>query len=126
VENFNATGLQIAYGGGADIQREPLYLFDCIYYLGSENQIRHDGIINELSTFVKLCIPNAITKKDNLPTLQGNPLKSDLTIRHGNIRYILDITFCEPDAPSYRAVATAKDRSDKYTAAFPTSFDSQS
>jgi hypothetical protein len=52
LENFITIGVQVACGCGANIQSEPLNLLDCIHYLRLENQIRDDGISNELWSFI--------------------------------------------------------------------------
>ena len=93
---------------GADIDEEPLHVLDCVKSLHVYNRRRHDAIVRALVQYIKQCLGTdqlSVEVESFLDTGDATAarVKADIVVYKGHEKYVLDVTICEPGAPSYRA-----------------------
>ena len=71
------------------------------------NRRCHDAVFRALVRYITQCLGSQQLQVEVETFLDtgdstGSRLKADIAVHHGNTRYVLDVTICEPGAPSYR------------------------
>ena len=90
-----------------DVDAEPLHVLDCVASQHKYNRRRHDAVVRALVTYITQCLGSQQLQVEVETFLDtgdstGSRVKADIVVHHGNTRYVLDVTICEPGAPSYR------------------------
>ena len=90
-----------------NVDAEPLHVLDCVASLHKYNRRRHDAFVRALVTYITQCLGSQQLQVEVETFLDtgdstGSRVKADIVVHHGNTRYVLDVTICEPGAPSYR------------------------
>ena len=92
-----------------DVDAEPLHVLDCVASLHKYNRRRHDAVVRALTrlvTYITQCLGSQQLQVEVPPVetsgfldtgdSTGSRVKADIVVHHGNTRYVLDITICEP------------------------------
>ena len=90
-----------------DVDAEPLHVLDCVASLHKYNRRRHDAVFRAQVTYITQCLGSQQLQVEVETFLDtgdstGSRVKADIVVHCGNTRYVLDVTICEPGAPSYR------------------------